>query len=1042
LQNSPFKIYNASAGSGKTFTLAKSYLKILIQSDNYYQFKSILALTFTNKAVREMKERIIAMLRLFSSKESLSNPHPMFTAICDELSISKEKLHNKSKHLLKHIIHNYGAFDISTIDGFTHRVIRTFAHDLKLPVNFEVELDQERLLSEAVDSLIAKAGTDKELTKILVDFAIEKADDDKSWDISYDFNKISKLLVNENDIAAIKTLDNKTLDDFQKLKTELSKEIDQLEKNIINIATYALTLIDESGLQFDDFNRKSLPKHFESLKLKKIDLNFNSAWQKDLIEGNTLYPKRVTETIAATIESIQSNLAEAFKETKTSAFDLKLKKGFYKNITPLSVLNAIQKEVNTIKEEQNKMLISEFNSIISNEIKDQPTPFIYERLGEKFKHYFIDEFQDTSKMQWENLVPLLDNALSSANGSAMLVGDAKQAIYRWRGGEAEQFIELYNKTKKPFQVEAKVLTLDTNYRSAEAVIEFNNSFFEFLSQHHFSNSAYSELYKNASQNLHNISKGYVSLNFLDIQREDDSTELYAKQTLDTIKLCQTNGYNLDEICIIVRKRKEGVAIAKYLSEHGITITSSETLLLKNSDKVIFLNSFLKLLLQPTNSGLKVNVLSFLAEQYKIEDKHLFFSIHIKKSINDIFESLRSLNIYTNKEKLLQLPLYELIEELIRVFKLNNTSDAYLQFYLDFVLEFSQKQNIDLSAFIRYFEKKEDSLSVVSPDDMNAVRIMTIHKSKGLEFPVVIFPFADLNIYRELDPKVWFPTDKDNYNNFETLLLNYNKDLEHFGDEGKHIYDTHQSQLELDNINLLYVALTRAVEQLYIISKKDISSKGEVSDKTYSGMLISYLQNTSVWSDNLLVYSFGESNKKDKPLKNKSLEPIKLISVPKEDHDLSIITKSGLLWDTQQEKAIERGNLVHLILSKIKSVQDVDFAFDDLLMTGDISNETIGDLRSVVLNVLEHPKLNLYFQDNFKIYNERDIITSSGQLLRPDRLNINSNNEAILIDYKTGKKKSYHQSQLNDYTTVLNEMNYTVIKKILVYINESIDVIEV
>jgi len=225
LKNSAFKIYNASAGSGKTFTLAKSYIKILVQGKNYSQFKSILAITFTNKAVGEMKERIVNMLKLFSSEESLNNPHPMFKAICEELSMPSEQLHNKSKHLLKHIIHNYAAFDISTIDGFTHRVIRTFAHDLKLPVNFEVELDQERLLNEAVDSLIAKAGSDKTLTDVLIDFAIEKADDDKSWDISYDFNKISKLLVYENDFAAINTLKDKSLNDFKSLKEQLAKQI-------------------------------------------------------------------------------------------------------------------------------------------------------------------------------------------------------------------------------------------------------------------------------------------------------------------------------------------------------------------------------------------------------------------------------------------------------------------------------------------------------------------------------------------------------------------------------------------------------------------------------------------------------------------------------------------------------------------------------------------------------------------------------------------------------------------------------------------------
>ena len=1043
MRNSDFKIYNASAGSGKTFTLAKAYLKILIQSNSKDQFKSILAITFTNKAVGEMKERIIDMLKSFSSEESLEAPHPMFEMICEELNIEPETLHQKSKHILKHIIHNYGAFDISTIDGFTHRVIRTFAHDLKLPMNFEVELDQERLLNEAVDSLISKAGTDKTLTKVLVDFAIEKADDDKSWDISYDFNKISKLLVNENDLFAINSLKKKTLDDFKNLKQQLSKEILQLEDEIVTTANTALTLIEESGLQFDDFNRGSVPKHFEKLSQKDFYVGYEAAWQNDLIEGNTLYPKRVSDIVASTIESIQSQVANYFVASKEAIFNIKLKKGFYRNITPLSVLNAIKNELDALKFDQNKMLISEFNTIISKEIKDQPTPFIYERLGEKFKHYFIDEFQDTSKMQWENLVPLLENALSAANGTTMLVGDAKQAIYRWRGGEAEQFIRLYNKIDNPFQLEAEVLPLGTNYRSAKAIIDFNNSFFEFLSETAFGEDVYADLFKKAKQHSHNASEGYVNLNFLDVQKEDGIHKLYAHQVLETIKQCQENGFPLDDICVLIRKRKEGVAIANYLNENGIKITSSETLLLKNSNKVNFINSFLKLLIQPTNDSLKVEVLSYLAKQNNIEDKHQFFTTYLKKNLDEMFSELKQLGIYIDKNQCLQLPLYELVEHVVRLFDLNTESDAYLQFYLDVVLEFTQKQNSDVSGFINYFENKAEKLSVVTPENMNAVEIMTIHKSKGLEFPVVIFPYADLNIYRELEPKVWFPVDSNNYNGFGTLLLNYNKDVEHFGDTGNRIYNLHQSQLELDNINLLYVVLTRAVEQLYIISKKDISTKGIANEKTYAGMFINFLQQENKWTDNQLIYRYGELNSNKKVIEKEiASDPLKFISVPKEAHNLNIVTKSGLLWDTQQEAAIERGNLVHLILSKIKIIEDVDFAFNELLVSGEVTKNNSDELKTLVMEVLKHPKLEMYFQDDFRIYNERDIITNSGQLLRPDRLNINSKDEAIIIDYKTGEAKESHANQLNDYETVLNDMNFNVTHKLLVYINEEVEILEV
>jgi ATP-dependent exoDNAse (exonuclease V) beta subunit len=295
LQPSPFTIYNASAGSGKTYTLVKEYLKILFKSNHPEPFKHILAITFTNKAVAEMKARIIDTLKTFADETVLKSNDTMFESISNELEIEPLKLHRKAKSLLNSILHNYAAFDISTIDGFTHKLIRTFAHDLRLPLNFEVELDQDALLNEAVDSLIAKAGNDDTLTKILVDFAIEKADDDKSWDIAFDFNKIAKLLVNENDMPYVNSLEEKTLNDFKLLKSQLKKEISELENSIVDNAITILELIEESGLEFKDFSSSFLPKHFEKLANRNFTVSFGTKWQED-IETKTLYPKRVTDT--------------------------------------------------------------------------------------------------------------------------------------------------------------------------------------------------------------------------------------------------------------------------------------------------------------------------------------------------------------------------------------------------------------------------------------------------------------------------------------------------------------------------------------------------------------------------------------------------------------------------------------------------------------------------------------------------------------------------------------------------------------------------
>lgn len=1039
---SSFQIYNASAGSGKTFTIAKSYLKLLVASKDTEAFKHILAITFTNKAVSEMKERIIEMLKLFTKDQILEDAHPMFTAICQELSISPLILHEKSKIILKHIVHNYAAFDISTIDGFTHRIIRTFAFDLKLPLNFEVELDQDTMRSEAVDRLISKAGSDEKLTKVLIDFAIEKADDSKSWDISYDLNKISKLLFNENDYTYINALKEKTLDDFGVLKTALIKKIKHEEAFIIETAETILTLIDEAGLQFDDFNRKSLPNHFMNLKNKRFDVKFDSNWQSDLIESRPLYPKRVTEAIASIIDSIQPEIITAFENTKNAVFKLKFLKAIYKNCTPLSVLNAVNKELDAVKEEQNKVLISEFNAIISKEIADQPTPFIYERLGEKFKHYFIDEFQDTSKMQWQNLIPLIDNAIAGENleghkGSLMLVGDAKQSIYRWRGGVAEQFINLYNTTQNPFQVDAEICTLDTNYRSFETIIEFNNNFFDFIAGTYMNSLTYSDLYKAASQLTHKDHTGYVNLNFLDIDNSQNKNEVYTKKVLETINSCIDNGYQHSDICVIVRYKKEGVAIADVLNENNIQVITSETLTVNQSEEVRFINHMLQLIVTPSSYAHKVNVLQYLISLFKIEDSHHFYEQHVHLNLEDFLSSFSVYGVTLDLVTLLQAPLYELIEIIVRDFRLVEASNAYVEFYLDFALEFTQKYTSDINDFIAYFDKKKDTLSITSPKTQDAIQIMTIHKAKGLEFPVVIFPFAELDIYKELEPKEWVELDQDTYYGFSHALLNYSQNFEHFNATCNAIYQSHQTKLELDNINLLYVVLTRAVEQLYIISRNDYSPK------KYSGFLKAYLEHINLWDENKLEYSFGNPEREVQPVETieNNNKASRFISTPKEDHNLQILTDSGGLWDTDQENAIERGNLIHTIFSHVHTSHDIDFAINMLVNEGLIKQENVSELKHVVTKIVNHETLHGFFSDQYQVYNEKDIITNDGRILRPDRVVINSDNEAVLIDYKTGYEDYSHHLQLNTYADVLHQMSYSVTKKLLVYVNDDIKVVQ-
>ena len=1047
-KQSPFTIYNASAGSGKTYTLVQDYLKILFTSNSLLTFRNILALTFTNKAVGEMKERIIETLKSFSNESIFESSNSMFETIAKDLNLEPKALHERSKILLHTMVHNYAAFDISTIDKFNHKLIRTFAHDLKLPVNFEVELDTKTMLGKAVDKLIDKAGSDNELTKVLVDFAIEKTDDDRSWDISYDFNSIAELLINENEIPYIDQLKDKTLKDFRALKANLQKQHKNAIEQVSEVAETILELISQSNLAHDDFSSSYLPKHFAKLADGNFKVSFSTKWQKDLVEGLPIYPKKVSEDVGNSIEGIRQQLTDAFLKTKKAVFQIKFLKNALNNITPLSVLGAIKKTLDELKEEDNLLLISEFNAIINKEIKEQPTPFIYERIGEKFKHYFIDEFQDTSVLQWENLIPLVDSAITGQSlkgetGTAMLVGDAKQAIYRWRGGRAEQFIDLYS-GGNPFHIDKTVRNLPSNYRSFKSIVEFNNTFFNHISEFAFSNPQHQHIYENAHQELIFENEGYVDLSFLTIDNEDKN-EVYCEAVLNSIRKAELNGFLLKDICIIVRRKKEGIAIAEYLSGKNYSIISSETLMLKNSPEVNFIANILTLVIQPNNDEVKMEVLSYLAEhQLTLNDKHEFFSQLIHNDIFTLFDALKDFGYEFDFTRFLQLPIYEAIESIVRQFKLNTSSNAYIQFFLDEVLDYSQKYNTSLSGFLDYWNRKKETLSIVSPQGENAVQIMTIHKSKGLEFPVVIFPYANQGIYFDLNPKVWFPVDKDNFNGFSNLYLNLNKDFEDYNEVSNTIYNEYQSELELDSINLLYVVLTRAIEQLYIISEFDVDKKTQTEKlKNYSGLFINYLKSINHWEDDTFTYSFGNPTKtsEEKPILHNTTYQTEFISTAKEEHNLNIVTSSGYLWDTLQEKAKEKGNLIHDIMAEIKTIEDVEYVLADFESLGKINTLQHDKLKITVYDIINHSQLQSYFNSDLTIYNEQDIITKKGSLLRPDRVVINTENEAVIIDYKTGQTNSKHQEQLYDYQLVLEEMNFKVIKKILIYINDEITVKE-
>lgn len=1048
MEKSAFTIYDASAGSGKTYTLVKEYLKILMLANTNDAYKKILAITFTNKAVEEMKSRIVNALHEFSKDEPSEKALDFMKDVASETKLSLTTIKDKSKAIIKNIIHNYAAFDISTIDKFTHKVIRAFAHDLNLPVTFEVSLETDLLLQEAVDAIIAKAGEDEVLTKILVDFSVDKTDNDKSWDVTHELFDVSRLLVNENNRNEISHFHEKTIDEFLVIREKLSEEIKKLEEECVAFAEEALRLIESNNIDVSSFSRGTFPNHLGYIQKGELKSSHKKFFEPDDIQVNkTAKDKAVIESIAPEWIAI---LAKVYKNYEKKNFYA----AFQKNITPLSLLNSIAQELEAIQKEKNILSISEFNAIIYNEIQNQPAPFIYERLGERYKHFFIDEFQDTSEMQWHNLVPLIDNALSSedlsgAQGSLMIVGDPKQSIYRWRGGKAEQFISL-SKDENPFSNPSKALVrLGTNYRSYSEVITFNNAFFAMLADE-FSNEDYQDLYRNKSHQEVNAKKGgYVNISFIpkvekadetSDEETDDKEQLYLKATLATIKKVKAKGFQYRDIVLLTRKRTSGVALANYLTENDIPILSSETLLIDNATEVKLILNVLRYLKNNNDKEAKAAFLYFIAKNKQTDlPIHDFIELGMTKFSEDELQKwLAEFGIVISFKNCRKKSLYEAVEIIVSTFIKEKSTVSYVQYFMDLVLERDVRTQAGISDFLEYWENNGTKFSIPSPEGNDAVRIMTIHKSKGLEFPVVIFPFAEEDYARSPRNKMWLELEDANLD-IPKALVDTKKEVAEYGENAAQVYEERSQEELLDNINVLYVALTRAEEQLYVISNKNLTSKGELTNNM-SSYFIKYLDFKGVYQDDKSEFEFGDSNRLSATQEEKEKQPtIEIVNEVFNPKKIKIAQREALMWGTDQIKAIEFGNVMHEILAFVKTDSDVDLAIEKAIESGLITESQKSEVERTLSEIVNHPDLAVFFEADKKVFNEQNIIKKGTATIKPDRVSVQGTS-AYLLDYKTGAHQAKYEKQLAEYEKALQEMGFSVEKKALVYIGEKLEVV--
>ncbi|KOS06805.1 ATP-dependent helicase [Flavobacterium akiainvivens] len=1052
MPHTAFSIYNASAGSGKTYTLVKEYLRLLLTANTDDAYRRILAITFTNKAVEEMKRRIVENLSDFAKDDTSDRGLQLMKVIGGETGLSIATIRDKAKAIIKNIIHNYAAFDISTIDRFTHKVIRAFAHDLNLSVSFDVSLETDLLLQEAVDAIIAKAGDDPVLTSLLVDFSLDKTDNDKSWDVTHELFETGRLLVDENNRNELAQFENKTIADFLFIKEKLKQTIDALEHESIQLANDMFALLDEHGVDHKSFSRGTFTNHLGYIRDNELKPTHKKYFETDDIQVNKTAKDR----------DIIENLAPKLIGTLGAVYKNYEKKNFYaaflKNITPLSLLNSIGQELKRIQDEQNVLSISEFNAIIHREIQNQPAPFIYERLGERYRHFFIDEFQDTSHMQWHNLVPLIDNALAGEDlhagpGTLMLVGDPKQSIYRWRGGRAEQFIELGKDSFNPFSnPDKKTLVLGTNYRSFAEVITFNNSFFTFLAGE-FEHEDYAAMYAASAQDTNPKSGGYVNISFISpptpeggenagddvLDEEVSKDDLYLEATLATIEKVLAQGFELKDIVLLTRKRQPGILLATYLTEKGIKILSSETLLIDSATEVKLILNLLRYLKSNDNREAKTHFLYFAAGTQTALPTHDFIAAGMEQQDEEALEQwLGQHGIHISFKGCRKKSLYEAVESIIDAFIKDRANQSYVQYFLDLVLERDMRTQSGIADFLDYWDKNGQKFSIPSPEGENAVRIMTIHKSKGLEFPVVIFPFAEEDYSRSRRDKLWLELDDTTFE-FQKALIDSSSSVTQYGDKAKELYETKAQEALLDNINILYVALTRAEEQLYIISNRNFTSRGELTNNM-SSYFIKFLMHKNVFSESVAEYAFGNVISKSK---SEKLAPKpNIIQVVKERFNprrVKIAQRESLMWGNAQAQAIEFGNVVHEVLSFVKTESDIPLALMKAIEQGLITHPQMEQMESTLKQVVTHPDLAVFFEEGNAIYNEQSIIAPNMPNIKPDRVAIR-NGQAYLLDYKTGAHKEAYEKQLNGYAFALREMGLTVAKKTIVYISEGIEIV--
>ncbi|WP_144604808.1 UvrD-helicase domain-containing protein [Algoriphagus algorifonticola] len=1055
MSDKPFIIYKSSAGSGKTYTLTLEYLKLALRQPPT-AFKQILAVTFTNKATQEMKERILDVLSRLS--QQVDEAEFMDQELMKFLQVDAEGLKHKAKATLTAILHDYSHFSVSTIDSFFQKVVRAFAREIDLNAKFEVELDQDGVLERVVDRVVMQVMDDEFLHKWLVDYATEQIQNGKTWDIRRNIQGLGKQIFQENfkqHAGEIKSFlsEKENVDQLQKL---VKSRRDGLIKIGKDLKQQANEIRVAHGLAWTDFSgsSNSFAKKFDQLGDRNKVVPDITKTMVEAIDNPGKWYAKSSKKINEIESAFQSGLNDILRQFEPLLFQWNTISAISRNIYVYGVFRNLLDDLSLIKSEENMLLISDANEFLKEITYENDAPFIYEKVGNQYQHFLIDEFQDTSGFQWASFKPLLENSLSFGHRN-LLVGDVKQSIYRWRGGEMKLLLERVEEEIGAHLI--KTENLDTNYRSLPRIIEFNNALFETLptSFERVLSDTYgvddpsilSKAYADVKQKVSSKKKqsnfqGMVRMEFLEENKELEEDGKFDKQVLEKIpeqvRKLQDLGYQLKDIAFLVRTKSEGEQIADCLmlevtsDQYRYDVLSDESMYLHKAASVKALVAALSYLYQPDDEVQFKTMWYYRAVLLDQKVDHKLFSLD---QIDEDFA--KEIELFKAQEQvLLQLSLLEMTEELIRILRIQETGleKAYISGFREAVFDFISKNRSDLGAFLDWWQDNKQKRTVKIPEGHDAMRILTIHKSKGLQFKVVLMPFLKWTIFDTTkDNIVWAPF-KDSDTGIQAIIpLKLQSSLaqslfaETYGEEAILAY--------LDSLNMIYVALTRAEEVFWSLSPY----KGSFNSQNYleihlQQILEGGIQNLGTLEQESKIFQWGdwpESNIPDQtvfqtpPLRWTYKKWQELLEVKQYAVDFSA---EGM----EQRKKRNFGLLVHEILEKSNTLAQAKLELESLYFEGRLSSEEKEEVLSQLQALFENPLFASWFDPAQDSLNEQGILLPGGKQKRPDRILLHQR-EAVVVDFKTGEERDSYSKQVKEYMELVKSLTAKPCKGYLCYL---------